>query len=192
MSDTETKTTEKPAKAKAASNGTLSVDDNETAMALALFRSIPADERKVALIEAQMTHLGRQAYTFLADGYKKLTGKDLDTLVIIDGEGGMFGDLDEMTAHILDGEDEEDEDGDEDEDAIDATSGEDADEDDEPEYTASQAVRMLRKWMKINEKSQAFVAGKLKVSQPCVSTWLQKTSLPRERTIPRIIRLCSK
>jgi predicted XRE-type DNA-binding protein len=181
MSDTETKT-EKPAKAKATNGATLTPDENEMAMALSLFRSIPQDERKEYLIEAQMSHLGRQAFNFLADGYLKLTGEKLSQFIILDGETGIFEDA----------EFEDDEDGDED--AIDATDGEDEDEeeDEEPEYTALQAVRMLRKWMKDGEYSQAYVAGKLKVSQPCVSTWLKKTSLPREGTIPRIVRLCSK
>ena len=183
MSETETKTqSEKPAKAaKANGNGTLTHDDNETAMALALFRSIPHDDRKEYVIEAQMSHLGREAFKFLSDGHNKLTGKPLSRFIILDGETGLFED-----AEFEEGEDDEDEDDEEDEDA---TEGED---DEESEYTAMQAVRMLRKWMKANEKSQVFVAGKLKVSQPCVSTWLQKTSLPRVSTIPRIIRLCSK
>lgn len=183
MSETETTKTEKPAKAKA-TNG-LTPDENEMAMALSLFRSIPKDERKEYLIEAQMSHLGRQAFNFLADGYFKLTGEKLSQIIILDGETGIFEDAEF--------DEDEDEDG-EDEDAIDATAeGEDEEEDEEePEYTAIQAVRMLRKWMKDGEYSQAYVAGKLKVSQPCVSTWLAKTSLPREGTIPRIVRLCSK
>ena len=192
MSETETKTEKAPkAKTPAASNGNgLTADENEMAQALALFRSIPKTERNEYLIDAQMAHLGRQAFAFLADGYSKLhNGEKLSTIIILDGETGAFCDPDDVDSE--DEEDEEDED-DGDEDAIDATDGEDEEEDEEPEYTATQAVRMLRKWMSEKDYSQAFVAKKLKVSQPCVSTWLQKTSLPREVSIERIVRLCSK
>lgn len=190
MSDT---TTEKADKAKAKpSNGTLlSADEDEMAQALALFRSLPKDQRKSALIEAQMAALGEKAYHFLKDGYKKLTGKDLSDVIVIDGQTGHFCDIDDIEDED---EDDTDEDGDEDEEFDidgdeDDTDG-DTDEDEEPTYTAAQAVRMLRKWMKANDKSQVWVANKLKVSQPAVSTWMARTSYPREASIKRIVKLC--
>jgi len=195
MSETETKTEKAPkAKAPTASNGNgLTADENEMAQALALFRSIPKTERNEYLIDAQMSHLGRQAFAFLADGYAKLhNGEKLSSIILLDGETGCFCDPDDVTD---DGDEDEEEDGEEDEDAIDATEGEDdgdEGEDEEPEYTATQAVRMLRKWMREKDYSQAFVAKKLKVTQPAISTWMNKTSLPREVSIERIVRLCSK
>jgi len=173
-------TTEKP-KSKA-SNG-LTTDENETAMALALFRSIPKGERTERLVEAQMFNVGRSAYKHLADAYRKLTAKPLEPYVILDGQTGEFVGMTQEEFDEIDGDEDEDED--EDEDAIDATEGED-DED-----TPAQAVRMLRKWMKTHGATQAYVARRLKVTQSAVSTWMQGTE-PRESTVPRIIRLCSK
>ena len=178
-------TTEKAPKTNGNGAGAVLATDDETALALALYRSIPKSDRKEALIDAQMGSLGRQAFAFLADGYKKLTGKDLSDIIILDAESGMFGDPEEMDDEDFLCSTDEDEDEDEDEE-------EEDEEEAEVKYTATQARRLLIKWMKVNEKSQAFVAGKLGVTQPCVSTWAQKTSLPRERTIPRIVRLCSK
>lgn len=191
MSDTTTENKADKAKAKPSNGTLLSADEDEMAQALALFRSLPKDQRKSALIEAQMAALGEKAYHFLKDGYKKLTGKDLSDVIVIDGQTGHFCDIDDIEDED---EDDTDEDGDEDEefdiDGDEDDTDEDDDTDEEQSYTPVQAVRMLRKWMKANGKTQTWVAHKLKVSQPAVCTWLARTSYPGEKNIARIVKLC--
>lgn len=191
MSDTTTEKADK-AKAKPSNGTTLTADEDEMAQALALFRSLPKDQRKSALIEAQMAALGEKVYHFLKDGYKKLTGKDLSDVIVIDGQTGHFCDIEDIEDEDEDGDEDFDIDGDDEDDTDEDEDGDedDTDEDEEPTYTAAQAVRMLRKWMKANDKSQVWVANKLKVSQPAVSTWMARTSYPREASIKRIVKLC--
>jgi len=129
-----------------------------------------SEEQKAAIVRQ---HKCREMFGFFKADLEEL-GYKVGKTIILDVEGAYH---DPETYNIS----EEMEDDDEDDDA----EREGDIDDDEDDVTVA-----LDLWMDEYDKSQKWVAGKLKVTQGCVSSWLREDgSYPREATRAKIRKL---